>query len=167
MHNSFTSLTTTLRTAETGLAMILDRDSQKWVPPTSGQFKISYKLGVFRHGDQPDVVAETADCINMLEAKAKNDMTSPDVLAKKVVAVLWCMRRITQALSNRGKPYDVIIENMTLAGLISQFAISCERFTSNATTGMVICQRSRTSGWTSPMTPTGLFETRMRFGTAF
>lgn len=142
--------------------MILDRDSQKWVPPTSGQFKISYKLGVFRHGDQPDVVAETADCINMLEAKAKNDMTSPDVLAKKVVAVLWCMRRITQALSNRGKPYDVIIENMTLAGLISQFAISCERFTSNATTGMVICQRSRTSGWTSPMTPTGLFETRMR-----
>lgn len=115
---------------ERRLAIILDRDSQKWFRPASGQFQISYKLGVSQHDYQPDFVAETADCIYMLEPKAKNEMTTPEVLAKKEAAVTWCTRATTHAQSNGGKawkyvlvPHDVIAENMTLAGLASQFAV--------------------------------------------
>ncbi|MBP6298675.1 MAG: DEAD/DEAH box helicase family protein [Anaerolineae bacterium] len=114
---------------ERRLAIILDRDSQKWFRPASGQFQISYKLGVSVRDYQPDFVAETADCIYMLEPKAKNEMTSADVLAKKDAAVIWCNRATAHALSNGGKPWkyiliphDVIAENMTLTGLASQFA---------------------------------------------
>lgn len=116
---------------ERRLAIILDRDSQKWFRPASGQFPISYKLGVSQHDYQPDFVAETSDCIYMLEPKAKNEMTAAEVLAKKEAAVIWCSRATTHALSNGGKPWryvliphDVIAENMTLAGLADQFSIS-------------------------------------------
>lgn len=115
---------------ERRLAVILDRDSHKWFRPASGQFQISYKQGVTLHDYQPDFVAETVDCIYMLEPKARNEMTAPDVLAKKDAAVLWCSRATTHALSNGGKPWkyaliphDVIAENMTLAGLVKQFVV--------------------------------------------
>ena len=115
--------------SERRLAIILDRDSQKWFRPASGQFQISYKLGVSVRDYQPDFVAETTHCIYMLEPKAKNEMTSPEVLAKKDAAVIWCNRATTHALGNGGKPWryvliphDVIAENMTLAGLASQFS---------------------------------------------
>lgn len=114
---------------ERRLAIILDRDSQKWFRPASGQFQISYKLGVSVRDYQPDFVAETKDCIYMLEPKANNEMISPEVLAKKDAAVIWCNRATTHALGNGGKPWryvliphDVIAENMTLAGLASQFS---------------------------------------------
>ena len=115
---------------ERRLAVILDRDSHKWFRPAAGQFQISYKQGVTLHDYQPDFVAETADCIYMLEPKAKNELTSPEVLAKKDAAVLWCNRATTHARSNGGKPWkyiliphDVIADNMTLAGLASQFSV--------------------------------------------
>lgn len=115
---------------ERRLAVILDRDSQKWFRPTSGQFQISYKQGVTQHDYQPDFVAETADCIYMLEPKARNEMTASDVLAKKDAAVLWCNRAATHALTNGGKPWryvliphDEIKDNMTLSGLAKLFAV--------------------------------------------
>jgi type III restriction enzyme len=114
---------------ERRLAIILDRDSQKWFRPAAAQFQISYKQGVSQHEYQPDFVAETADSIYMLEPKAKNEMTAPEVLAKKEAAVTWCCRATTHAFSNGGKPWnyvliphDVIAQNMTLAGLVSQYA---------------------------------------------
>ena len=113
---------------ERKLSVILDRDAQKWFKPAQGQFQISYKVGVDHRKYVPDFVAETTDCIYMLEPKARNEMTSPEVLAKKEAAVTWCTRAATHALSNGGKlwkyvlvPHDVIAENMTLAGLVSQF----------------------------------------------
>lgn len=115
---------------ERRLAVILDRDSGKWFRPATGQFQISYKLGVSYHDYQPDFVAETAECIYMLEPKAKNEMTSPEVLAKKDAAVFWCTRATAHAQNNGGKPWkyvliphDVIVENMTLEGLVKQFVI--------------------------------------------
>ncbi|MDH4187746.1 MAG: DEAD/DEAH box helicase family protein, partial [Nitrospira sp.] len=115
---------------ERRLAIILDRDSQKWFRPASGQFQITYKRGGSEHEYQPDFVAETADCIYMLEPKAKNEMNSPDVLAKKDTAVLWCSRATTHAQSNGGKPWkyvllphDMVDQNMTLSGLAAQFAV--------------------------------------------
>ena len=113
---------------ERRLAIILDRDSQKWFRPGPGQFQISYKLGVAQHDYQPDFVAETTDCIYMLEPKAKNELTASEVLAKKDSAVLWCSRATAHSLTNGRKPWkyvliphDVIAENMTLAALVSQY----------------------------------------------
>ena len=115
---------------ERKMAVILDRDSQKWFKPAKGQFQMFYKAGADQPEYVPDFVAETTEYIYMLEPKAKNEMTVPEVLAKKEVAVIWCSRATTHALSNGGKPWkyvliphDVIAENMTLAGLVSQFAV--------------------------------------------
>jgi type III restriction enzyme len=114
---------------ERKMAVILDRDSQKWFKPAKGQFQMFYKAGADQPEYVPDFVAETTEYIYMLEPKAKNEMSVPEVLAKKEVAVIWCSRATTHALSNGGKPWkyvliphDVIAENMTLAGLVSQFA---------------------------------------------
>lgn len=114
---------------ERRLAVILDRDSEKWFKPAQGQFQISYKVGVDHREYVPDFVAETADCLYLLEPKARNEMTDPEVLAKKDAAVLWCARATDHALGNGGKPWqyvliphDVIAENMTLAGLVTEFS---------------------------------------------
>ena len=76
----------------------------------------------------PDFVAETETCIYMLEPKARNEMTHPEVLAKKEAAVKWCELATNHASAKGGKPWkyvliphDAIAENMTLAGLASQF----------------------------------------------
>jgi type III restriction enzyme len=75
---------------------------------------------------QPDFVAETIDCIYMLEAKARNDLHDVEVQAKKDAAVQWCGHATHHSVSNGGKPWqylllphDIISENMTIAGLIS------------------------------------------------
>lgn len=62
------------------------------------------KLGIAQHDYQPDFVAEATDCIYMLEPKAKNEMTVPEVLAKKDAAVLWCNRATAHSLTNGGNP---------------------------------------------------------------
>jgi type III restriction enzyme len=114
---------------ERRLAAILDRDSEKWFKPAQGQFQISYKIGTDHREYVPDFVAEATDYIYMLEPKARNEMTDPEVLAKKDAAVLWCDRATDHALGNGGKPWkyvliphDVIAENMTLAGLVTEFS---------------------------------------------
>ena len=66
----------------------------------------------------------------MLEAKARNDLYDVEVQAKKDAAVQWCGHATRHTMNNRGKPWkylliphDVITENMTLAGLASQFRV--------------------------------------------
>ena len=89
-----------------------------------------YKLGVDHLEYQPDFVAETADGIYILEAKARNDMQDAEVQAKKDAAMQWCSHATSHAVSHGGKPwryslvpYDAIWENMTLAGLANQFRV--------------------------------------------
>lgn len=113
---------------ERQLAVILDRDTQKWFRPAREQFQIYYRIG---HGEQlyqPDFVAETNDAIYMIEAKAKNQMEAPDVVAKKEAAVSWCKNASDYSKANDGKPWfyllvphDAIAENMTLDGLRKAF----------------------------------------------
>ncbi|HWQ69669.1 MAG TPA: DEAD/DEAH box helicase family protein [Patescibacteria group bacterium] len=114
--------------SERKLAVILDREVQKWCKPAQGQFQIFYKAGIDHHEYIPDFVAETERVIYMLEPKARNEMTDADVLAKKDAAITWCSYATTHAISNGGKPWtyvliphDAIAENMTLGGLVSQF----------------------------------------------
>ena len=117
--------------SERKLAVIVERESLKWFKPAKGQFQLYYKSGTDHLEYQPDFVAETADCIYMLEAKARNEMGDADVQAKKDAAVQWCCHATHHAVSNDGKPWrylliphDAIAENMTITGLTSQFLIS-------------------------------------------
>jgi type III restriction enzyme len=110
--------------AERKLANILERETIRWFKPAKGQFQIYYKSGAETPEYQPDFVAETKDRIFMLEPKASNQMTDPDVLAKRDVAITWCKQASDHARGHGGKPWsylliphDVIAENMTLEGL--------------------------------------------------
>jgi type III restriction enzyme len=116
--------------SERKLAIILDREALKWFKPARGQFQMYYKLGAGHLEYQPDFVAETADCIYMLEAKARNDMQDAEVQAKQDAAVQWCSHATSHAVSHGGMPWkyllvphDAISENMTLVGLANQFRV--------------------------------------------
>lgn len=113
--------------AERILAVILDRDAEKWFKPAKGQFQIFYKLGAEHPEYQPDFVAETADAIYMLEPKARNKMLDADVIAKKEAAEQWCRNATNHNTKHGGKPWiygliphDTIAENMSIQGLVSR-----------------------------------------------
>lgn len=108
------------------LAVILDRESEKWFRPAKGQFQIYYKLGSDHPEYQPDFAAETADTIYLLEPKKRNALNDADVLAKKEAAENWCKHASEYAAKHDGKPWvyqviphDIIAENMTIQGLCS------------------------------------------------
>lgn len=110
--------------AERQLSVILDREANKWFKPARGQFQIYYRTGTGEQEYQPDFVAETPDCIYMLEPKARNDLGTPEVLAKKEAALRWCQNASNHAKTYGGKswiyvliPHDVIAENMSIVGL--------------------------------------------------
>ena len=112
---------------ERRLAVILDRESEKWFRPAKGQFQIFYKSGVDHLEYQPDFVAETSNLIYMLEPKAFNQMNDTDVLAKREAALKWCKNASDYADTCGGKkwtyaliPHDTISENMTLTGLVKR-----------------------------------------------
>ncbi len=114
--------------AERILAVILERDAQKWFKPAKGQFQIYYKQGAEHLEYQPDFVAEADDVIYMLEPKASSQMNDDIVLAKRTVAVEWCKNASDYSVANGGKawryvliPHTSIAVNMTLDGLASQF----------------------------------------------
>lgn len=114
--------------SERKMAVILERDSEKWFKPAKGQFQIFYKSGADLLEYQPDFVAETSDMIYMLEPKARNEMDGADVLAKREAALKWCRQATEHASTYGGKPWsyvliphDAIAENMTLAALAKQF----------------------------------------------
>lgn len=115
--------------SERRLAVILDRDALKWFKPAKGQFQIFYKSGSDHLEYQPDFVAETHSAIYMLEPKARNEMSDPDVLAKRDSAMKWCINASDHATTYGGKlwkylliPHDTITDNMTIEGLASHFS---------------------------------------------
>ncbi len=114
--------------AERVLAVILDRDAEKWFKPAKGQFQIFYKQGANHQEYQPDFVAETKAAIYMLEPKASNQMEDAIVLAKKAAAIRWCKNASDYSKANGGKPWcyvliphTAIAVNMTVDGLAGQF----------------------------------------------
>lgn len=110
---------------ERQLAVILDRDSDRWLKPLKDQFQIFYRLGASQSQYVPDFVAETTDTIWMIEGKARNQLASAEVLAKKEAAELWCQRASEHTAKHGGKrwkyalvPHDVVDENMSLEFLV-------------------------------------------------
>jgi type III restriction enzyme len=121
--------------AERVLSIILERDSIKWFKPARGQFQIYYKWDGNYLEYQPDFVAETAEIIYMLEPKNRDEIDSPQVVAKKDVAVKWCQNASDYMLQHNGKPWvyvliphDAIAQNMTLKGLGDAFGDRSYRF---------------------------------------
>jgi type III restriction enzyme len=115
---------------ERKLAVILDRESSKWFKPALGQFQIFYKSGADHLEYQPDFVAETKDCIYMLESKMRKEMDDVEVLAKKDAAIEWCSHATNHAKTSGGKPWkyvliphNAIAENMSITGLATQYAV--------------------------------------------
>lgn len=110
------------------MAVILDKEADKWFKPGRGQFQIFYKWNADQREYQPDFVAETAKCIYMLEPKMRKELEDPEVIAKKDSAVRWCQHASEHSKQNGGKPWkylliphDAIAQNMTIAGLAAQF----------------------------------------------
>jgi type III restriction enzyme len=111
------------------LAVILEREALKWFRPAKGQFQIYYRWQGEHPEYQPDFVAETDDLVYMLEPKMSTQMTDPQVLAKKEVAVQWCQQASGYMQQHGGKPWrylliphDAIAENMTLQGLCDRYS---------------------------------------------
>ncbi|GHV88045.1 type III restriction endonuclease subunit R [Spirochaetia bacterium] len=75
---------------ERRFSVIIERDTLRWFRPANGQFQISYTLDGNIFDYNPDFVAETNDCIYMIETKASNELASPVVSAKKDAAKKWC-----------------------------------------------------------------------------
>ncbi len=114
--------------AERKLAIILDREAEKWFKPALGQFQIYYQSGIEQKEYQPDFVAETATHIYLLEPKASNELESAEVKEKKKAATKWCENATAHTQKYGGKPWlyvliphNAITENMTLAGLVAQY----------------------------------------------
>jgi type III restriction enzyme len=110
------------------LAVILEREALKWFRPAKGQFQIYYRWNGEHPEYQPDFVAETEDAIYMLEPKMSSQMSDPEVLEKKRVAVQWCQQASDYMQQHGGKPWryvliphNAIAENMTLEGLLKLF----------------------------------------------
>jgi type III restriction enzyme len=110
------------------LAVILEREALKWFRPAKGQFQIYYRWNGEHPEYQPDFVAEMDDAIYMLEPKMSSQMTDPEVLEKKRVAVQWCQQASDYMQQHGGKPWryvliphDAIAENMTIKGLVDRF----------------------------------------------
>lgn len=134
VYGGFTRCLHTVQTFDSNpermMAVILDRESQKWFRPAAGQFQISYRFGSELSDYQPDFVAELDDRIVMLEPKRADLLNDPEVVAKHDAAVAWCRAASTHSASVEGKrwqyaliPHDVIAENQTLDSLVSRFAV--------------------------------------------
>jgi type III restriction enzyme len=115
--------------SERKLAVILERESLKWLRPAKGQFQMFYRSGNDHLEYQPDFVAEMTDRILMLEPKMATQMRDKDTLSKRDVAIQWCAWASEHAQSYSGKPWqylliphDAIAENMTLEFLLKQYS---------------------------------------------
>ena len=116
---------------ERQFAVILDNDSLRWFKPMPNQFLINYRFyknGTDTHEYVPDFVAETDDCLYMIEVKAANKLGDKEVLAKKESAQQWCRLATEYTEKHGGKPWkyvliphDAIAPNMSLAGLVKRF----------------------------------------------
>jgi type III restriction enzyme len=94
---------------ERRLALILERDALRWFRPASAQFQIYYKLGSAQPEYIPDFVAETDAAILMIEAKARDDLKTAEVVAKADAAVQWCKHATAYCQSIGNKPWVYLL----------------------------------------------------------
>ena len=106
------------------LSVILERDVERWFRPSNGQFQIRYRRGSDHPEYVPDFVAETASALVMLEVKASNQLSDPEVKSKAEAAREWARHATEYSTQYGGKPWhcmmlahDLLQENMSFDGL--------------------------------------------------
>ena len=107
-------------------AIILDKESEKWLKPSKREFPIYYRDGTY----VPDFVAETETGKFVCEVKDASKMKDPEVVQKAAALLEWCRNANEVERKNGGKPWtclliphDAVQENMTLTGLTAKFAL--------------------------------------------
>jgi type III restriction enzyme len=113
---------------ERKMAVILERDPSVhlWMKPGPNQFKIFDSDG---RAYQPDFVVETSSEKLIIETKRASDMTDSAVVRKADAASLWAFIATEfQSKTTGDKPWSyllvpetAVLENTTVAGLISTF----------------------------------------------
>jgi type III restriction enzyme len=113
------------RTEQT-LAFILENDKEiiKWLRPAPNQFRIYWKHNSKIY--EPDFVAETADCIYLLEPKAANEINDENVQAKAAAALKYCNYATEYTAEFGGKPWkyaliphDQVSKTSSFKGVVS------------------------------------------------
>jgi type III restriction enzyme len=109
---------------ERRFAVILEREALRWFRPAKGRFQIFYRIGSSHQQYVPDFVAETPTELLMVETKARNELNTVEVEAKRKAAEEWCEHASTHAATYGGKPWryalvphDTVADNMTLTQL--------------------------------------------------
>ena len=94
---------------ELSFARILEQDSdvEKWLRPAPKQFNIYW--GKSRQNYEPDFVVETADKIYMVEVKAKDEISTPEVQEKGRAGAEYCRIVSEWNVKNGGKPWEYAI----------------------------------------------------------
>lgn len=94
---------------EKDFASLLDEDKEvlKWMKPSIRQFNIYWDHQSRLY--EPDFVVETNDQIYLVEIKAKNELTDPDVLDKAKAAKEYCRLASEYAKGNKKKPWTYLL----------------------------------------------------------
>lgn len=101
-----------------------DKDVLKWLRPAQNQFRIYWHHNTKLYS--PDFIAETADCIYMIETKAANEMNTAEVQAKATSALKYCENATEFTAKHGGKtwkyvliPHDKVAKNSSFRGVIT------------------------------------------------
>ncbi len=91
------------------LSYILENDKEvlKWLRPAPNQFRIYWLHNSKIY--EPDFVAETGDSIYLIEPKAANEVTDPDVQEKAQAAVKYCKYATEYTAEHGGKPWQYVL----------------------------------------------------------
>jgi len=96
------------RTEQT-LSYILENDKEvlKWLRPAPNQFRIYWLHNSKLY--EPDFVAETADCIYLIEPKSANEIKDADVQEKAQAALKYCKYATEYTAEHGGKPWKYVL----------------------------------------------------------
>lgn len=113
------------RTEQT-LSFILENDKEvlKWLRPAPNQFRIYWQHNSKIY--EPDFVAETADCIYLIETKRADEIQTTEVQAKAQAALKYCSYATEFTAENGGKPWkyaliphDQVTKTSSFKGVVS------------------------------------------------
>lgn len=112
------------------LACENDRKVIHWLRPAKTQFDLKYKFEGQVHDYEPDFVVETEDMCYLVEVKRRDEMTKPQVIAKRDRGVEYCKLASAWCIANGHKPWkylfiphDEITETTSFDKFITHFIV--------------------------------------------
>ncbi len=101
----------------------------RWLRPAAKQFNITYNRG---KQYRPDFVVETSDTYFLVEVKRRDEMDSPDVVAKKERAINYCMVASKYNVSLGRKPFTYLFVPHDEITMSNSFNYLANRFSVKA-----------------------------------